>query len=323
MRGMMGFAGAVVLACHAPAAHAENILLSNDDGLTSNVVALYHALKAAGHDVIVSIPCANQSGMGTAVKFDGKMDALAGPCRNLAGKEGDPGAGPVTRPGFENDFFYVNGTPVMATLFGLDVLAAKRWGRAPDLVLSGPNEGQNVGPIVLSSGTVSNAQYAALRGLPAIAVSAGVHTTDDDGLANPKSREVAALTVKLVDHLKGKARGGALLPQGIALNVNFPNELVSPQWRRSRIGTYRSYLVSFVDGGDPAPGAPVPGLAPGTDTASPRLSIGMNQVPPTAAQARDEAAVYKKDIAVSVMQAGYEVSDKSTDRWLDRALSGL
>ncbi len=35
-----------------------------DDGLTSNVKALYEALKADGHDVIVSVPCTNQSGDG-------------------------------------------------------------------------------------------------------------------------------------------------------------------------------------------------------------------------------------------------------------------
>jgi len=48
---------------------ALNIVMSNDDGLTSNIKALYKALKTAGHDVVVSIPCQGQSGMGAAIIF--------------------------------------------------------------------------------------------------------------------------------------------------------------------------------------------------------------------------------------------------------------
>jgi 5'-nucleotidase len=171
--------GTVILAAAAllvqpAAASARNIVLSNDDGLTSNVVALYRALKAEGHDVIVSVPCDNQSGMGAALYIARPLAPLTEACLNNAAKPGDPGAGPVTREDIANgDFFYVAGTPVMALLYGIDVVGATRWGAEPDLVLSGPNEGQNVGAIILSSGTVSNAQYAAVRGIPAIALSAG------------------------------------------------------------------------------------------------------------------------------------------------------
>jgi hypothetical protein len=55
------------LLCLASPAFALNIVLSNDDGLTSNTKALYEALKAAGHDVIVSVPCTGQSGRGAAI----------------------------------------------------------------------------------------------------------------------------------------------------------------------------------------------------------------------------------------------------------------
>jgi broad specificity polyphosphatase/5'/3'-nucleotidase SurE len=40
---------------------------------------------------------------------------------------------------------YVNGSPVMACLYGLDVVAQRKWKAAPDLVVSGPNEGNNTG----------------------------------------------------------------------------------------------------------------------------------------------------------------------------------
>ncbi len=47
--------GSALLALTRPA-FALNILLSNDDGLTSNLKALYDALKAEGHDVVAKTP---------------------------------------------------------------------------------------------------------------------------------------------------------------------------------------------------------------------------------------------------------------------------
>ncbi|MGY8790760.1 MAG: 5'/3'-nucleotidase SurE, partial [Pseudomonadales bacterium] len=139
-------------------ASALNIMLSNDDGLTSNIKALYKTLKTAGHDVIVSTPCQGQSGMGAAILLLEPLTPLTKACLNNAATAGDAGAGPVSKveKGFNySDFSYVNGTPIMATAYGLDILAPARWGSAPDLVISGPNQGQNVGSIVVSSGTVS------------------------------------------------------------------------------------------------------------------------------------------------------------------------
>lgn len=58
---------ALVLIVTAMPASALRIVLTNDDGLTSNLVAAYTALKADGHDVIVSVPCNGQSGRGAAI----------------------------------------------------------------------------------------------------------------------------------------------------------------------------------------------------------------------------------------------------------------
>ena len=46
--------------------------------------------------------------------------------------------------------------------------------RGADLVLSGVNHGYNLGADIFYSGTVAGAVEAALRGVPAIAVSMGV-----------------------------------------------------------------------------------------------------------------------------------------------------
>jgi len=297
----------------APAA-ARTIVLSNDDGLTSNLLALYHALEDAGHDVIVSVPCTNQSGQGAAIVVSRQLGPLSAPCLNDAAQPGDPGAGLMTRAGLpEGDFHYVDGTPIMALMYGLDVAAQARWGGPPDLVLSGPNEGQNLGSVILSSGTVSNAQVAAIRGLSAIALSAGGNTEGHD-LANPLSLEVARLSVELIAALDSKAGGGPLLPRGMALNVNFPNDLQGAAWRQTRIGTYNAYSMQFS-----------PNMA---ETATPRvreaaqargitlqplpgLAFAINTAAPAPGEENDESFVNRTHITVSPMQAGYGASADS------------
>ena len=135
----------------------------------------------------------------------------------------------------------------MATMYKTDVLAPARWGGVPDLVLSGPNEGQNVRPIVNSSGTVGNAQFALSRGLPAIALSAGSNTVDNVTLADPDSTIVADLTLKLLRELEARAwPGRRLLPEGLSLNVNFPTAVTPDvEFAPSRIGTFQLYNLMF------------------------------------------------------------------------------
>lgn len=286
----------------ASPASARNIVIGNDDGLTANVKALYEALKAEGHDVIVAVPCSQQSGMGGALKILKPLGPLAADCVNGAAKAGDPGAGPMTRAGLGKDFYYVDGTPVMAMLYGVDVVANERWGRAPDLVLSGPNIGQNSGAIVVSSGTVSVAQYAMMRGIPAIALSAGENSASDAGLVNPVSTQVAKRSLELIDQLEKASLGRALLPAGTGLNVNFPDTPETAVWKHARIGTYMKYDLKFVADLSVAMGkAPVAGQPP-----LPGLFARISDQPPRADEDRDEAAVAVENIAVSVMQLAYD-----------------
>ena len=297
-------------------AFALNILVVNDDGLTSNLKALYEALKAEGHDVIVSVPCTGQSGRGAGIVMyssstivpddDATQINKEGGCHNGAAKTGEPAVGPFTKAGYTNgDYFYAHGTPVMATMYGLDVPAKARWSKAPDLVLSGPNEGQNVGGIINSSGTVSNVQFALGRGIPAIALSAGADTTDNAGLASPYSKVVAAHTVKLVKALQAKAGSGPLLASGVALNVNFPNAPTAAMaWAFSRIGSYNLYNLAFRN----SPPYGLGGLA-GSGT-------------PTPEQAEDESVVMQSKIAVSAMQFGFE-HRPAGQQWLRLRLRDL
>jgi 5'/3'-nucleotidase SurE len=309
-------AAALLLAAAAHPAFALNILVTNDDGLTSNLKALYDALKADGHDVVVAVPCTGQSGRGAGIVMystttivpdnDKTQIEAEGGCHNGAAPTGAPAVGPFTKGGYTNgDFHYVHGTPVMATLYGLDVMAQGRWGKAPDVVLSGPNEGQNLGKIINSSGTVGNAQTAAGRGIPAIALSAGADTTDNTGLANPYSVAVAQLSVNLLKALQAKAGTGPLLPEGLALNVNFPDKPnTAMKFGFSRLGSYDAYILKF------------------KNTAPYGLGFSLATATPTPAQAEDESVLYKTKVAVTAMQVGFE-HRPAGQQWLRLRLADL
>jgi 5'-nucleotidase len=97
---------------------ALRIVLTNDDGFEHrNIQALLAALKAAGHDVILSAPFRNQSGasahLGALTKISPTPFSAAGG-RIAAGA---PGVGPTT---LAADQYHVDSSPVAAVLYGLD-----------------------------------------------------------------------------------------------------------------------------------------------------------------------------------------------------------
>ena len=299
---------------------ALNILLTNDDGVAAaNLRALYAKLKAAGHDVIVSAPCQDQSGKGASMNFLTPLTPLAKACRGGLIPAGSPGAG--KEPG-NIDFNYVDGTPVMATLYGLDVLAPARWGKAPDLVISGPNEGQNVGSIVTSSGTVSNAIIAAGRGLPTLAFSADT-STKADNTTSAIHNEVASLVQSFITALQKRQGSGPLLPAGVTLNIHFPKFDVgtsaSLPWSFTRFGSYNSLSPKFVTDLSQDPIAKSYGLGA---YAYPGISFGTASAP-TASQADNEAAANAAGkITVTAMQVGYEARPQA-QQWLRLRLRDL
>jgi 5'-nucleotidase len=248
---------------------------------------------------------------------------LAADCLNGAARKGEPGVGPMSREGLGADFHYVAGTPVMALLYGLDIVANARWGKAPDLVLSGPNEGQNLGLVTLNSGTVGIVQASAVRGIPAIALSAGDNTKDNPGLANPLSSKVAQYSVELVEQILGGDRSrrkvAPVLRPGLALNVNFPDKLDNARWSVTRMGTYTPLQFKFVPdlGADPT----AKGLGLG-EFRLPGLSFDRRSSGPKRGEENDEGWRNRDSITVSVMQAGFGAGPVDY-RALTRALSPL
>ena len=60
---------------------------------------------------------------------------------------------------------YVNSYPVTAMRYGIETLSPKFFGGAPDIAVTGPNVGSNLGVVVLASGTVGAATEAVKEGM--------------------------------------------------------------------------------------------------------------------------------------------------------------
>ena len=132
-----------------------NILLTNDDGFDSPLLhMLCRAAAARGHNVYVSAPATQQSAKSHS--FTLTRPLIAHP-REMEGAA---------------KAWAVEGTPVDSARLGFMSLAD-----APiDLVISGMNDGENVGLATYVSGTVGAAREAAFQRKRAMAVSMQVGT---------------------------------------------------------------------------------------------------------------------------------------------------
>lgn len=202
---------AILGAALALPAFGMRILVTNDDGFESrNIQALYAALKAAGHEVLMSAPLHEQSGMSAALGQLSNFGPTNRPSPGGTIAAGSPGVGPTT---LGADQFYVDGTPVGSVIHGLEQLSYAKWGALPDLVISGPNIGHNLGTVTPHSGTVGAAITALNWGVPAIAVSGLTGDADTAVL-------LAEITLRVLS--AASDRGRIALPSGTGLNVNIP-----------------------------------------------------------------------------------------------------
>jgi 5'-nucleotidase len=161
------------------------ILLSNDDGYFApglNILA-EHIAKIA--DITVVAPERNRSGASNSLTLD----------RPLSVRKAS------------NGFFYVNGTPTDCVHIALTGLMDEM----PDMVISGINDGANMGDDTIYSGTVAAATEGYLLDIPSIAISMSQH--------NSTHFETAArVAVELVEHYQKVGFKSKTL-----LNVNVPD----------------------------------------------------------------------------------------------------
>ncbi len=169
------------------------ILISNDDGYQApGIVALHDALKGlAGVEVEVVAPEHNNSAKSNALTLHSPLYVHTS----------------------HNGFRYVNGTPADCVHIALTGLLGYR----PDLVVSGINNGANMGDDTIYSGTVGAAMEGYLFGIPAIAFS----LTDKGWAHLDAAAQVAAWLVEQLLPSLGEAAAPRSDPW--LLNVNIPS----------------------------------------------------------------------------------------------------
>ncbi|MBI2866390.1 MAG: 5'/3'-nucleotidase SurE [Chloroflexi bacterium] len=166
------------------------VLVTNDDGVyAAGLWALVRALAPLGQ-VVVCAPDREQSAVGTSLTLHVPVRA-----RQVAPLvEGVP-------------TWAVEGTPGDSVVLAVDSLLD----HDIDLVVSGINDGSNLGHDALISGTVGAALQGYFHGLPALAISVAA--------IKEVRYEVAARVAAHVARLIGKGQ----VPRETLLNVNVPN----------------------------------------------------------------------------------------------------
>src|SRR5450759_1006048 len=160
-----------------------HILISNDDGYFAPGLAILAETLAPLATITVVAPERDRSGASNSLTLDRPLS--------------------VRRAG--NGFFFVNGTPTDCVHLAVTGLLDE----LPDMVISGVNDGANMGDDTIYSGTVAAATEGFLLGIPSIAVS----------LANKTGKHFETAARVIVDMLNRHRRqsSGPWL-----LNVNVP-----------------------------------------------------------------------------------------------------
>ncbi|VAW55834.1 5'-nucleotidase SurE @ Exopolyphosphatase [hydrothermal vent metagenome] len=161
------------------------ILLSNDDGhLAPGLAIMAKCLSSCG-TLSVVVPDRNRSAASNSLTL----------------------SRPLNIQQSENGFYRVDGTPTDCVHLAITGILPCE----PDIVISGPNDGPNMGDDVLYSGTVAAATEGRFLGFPAIAVSMASF--------NPQYFETACWAVeKILLKLQQQP-----LKEDTILNINVPD----------------------------------------------------------------------------------------------------
>ena len=189
------------------------ILVTNDDGIESpGLTALAQALETIDEVYIVA-PDRERSAIGMAITLYHPLRAKQVGDRSWA----------------------VDGTPVDCVDLAVSALLPER----PKLLVSGVNQGQNLGQDIHFSGTVAAAKKGTFLGIPSMAVS----LISGQPYHYETATSVACRLAKLV-----LASG---LTPGILLNINVPNCPLSMikgfEAGRQDLGTYSATAIKRID----------------------------------------------------------------------------
>lgn len=163
-----------------------HFLISNDDGIHARGIQVLSGRMQTLGKVTIVAPDQNRSGASNSLTLEN----------------------PVRINELGENRFMVQGTPTDCVHIALTGLLEKD----PDIVLSGINDGANLGDDVIYSGTVAAAMEGRFLGLPAIAVSLVFR---DRPVHFESAAEVVALMVQRLGHDP--------LPADTILNINVPD----------------------------------------------------------------------------------------------------
>lgn len=173
-----------------------NILLVNDDGIEcEGILSLVRALSGK-HTLTVVSPESERSGFSHSLSIHQTITVKK---KKIEGYE-------------SVDAYAISGTPADCTKLGVLSLCREK----PELVISGINNGENVGTDVAYSGTCSAAMEGVFLGIRSIAVSQRYSKQVEFESA---AKFVAGLIERIADFE---------FPAKIMLNINFPDLWVLP-----------------------------------------------------------------------------------------------
>lgn len=165
-----------------------NIFLTNDDGIQSpNLLILSKWAKKLGNVTVVAPKC-EQSGKSQAIDFRNQVEAVK------------------TDIGIDCDAWALDSTPTDCVRFAVRYIRG-----GYDLVISGVNNGYNLGSDIAYSGTVGAVLEAARVGIKAIAVSTD-HNSD-------------MLRSEIFDAVSEFVIGNSLFSYAHILNINIPKAI--------------------------------------------------------------------------------------------------
>jgi 5'-nucleotidase len=198
------------------------LLISNDDGISAlGIRTLANSLAEAGHDVTVVCPDRERSATGHGL-------TLHQPIRAEIVES-------IFHPAVKA--WACDGTPSDCVKLALWALLES----PPDLVLSGINQGANLGTEILYSGTVSAAMEGMIEGLPSVAFSLASHTSKDfqaaahfaqllvAQLAAKPLRELMLLNVNIPPVKWEEIAGVTITRQGVRRYVDVFDKRVDPR----------------------------------------------------------------------------------------------
>jgi len=197
-----------------------NILISNDDGIFADGIrSLAKKALERGHNVTVVCPDQERSATGHGLTLTSpirieKADALF--------QQGIKAWG-------------CSGTPADCVKLALSELLDTK----PDLVLSGINQGPNLGTDIFCSGTVAAAMEGTLENIPSMAISLADFKWRDFEFASEVSLKIAEQALK------------SNWPKSLLLNLNIPpcqkSEIIGGSWTRLSIRKYKNQFLKRED----------------------------------------------------------------------------